>query len=58
MARNLVVNGVTYNNVESLEMTDENGEKVLYTEGVGGTTEMWTFTMEDGYEIQKEVVIA
>ena len=36
MARNLVVNGVTYNGVESLEMTDENGEKVLYTEGGGG----------------------
>lgn len=24
----------------------------------GGTTEIWTFTMEDGLEIQKEVVIA
>lgn len=36
MARNLVVNGVTYHNVEALEMTNENGEKVLYTEGGGG----------------------
>lgn len=24
----------------------------------GGTTEVWTFTMEDGSEIQKEVVVA
>lgn len=36
MARNLIVNGVTYNGVEALEMTDANGEKVLYSEGGGG----------------------
>lgn len=36
MAQNLVINGVTYNGVESLEMTNEIGEKVLYTEGGGG----------------------
>ena len=36
MAQNLVVNGVTYNGVKSLEMTNENGEKVLYTEGGSG----------------------
>lgn len=36
MARNLIVNGVTYNDVEALEMTDEDGEKVLYTEGGTG----------------------
>lgn len=38
MAQNLVINGVIYNGVESLEMTNENGEKVLYKEG-GGSTE-------------------
>lgn len=36
MAQNLVINGVTYNGVESLEMTNDAGEKVLYAEGGGG----------------------
>lgn len=36
MAQNLVINGITYNGVESLEMTNENGEKVRYTEGGTG----------------------
>ncbi len=36
MAQNLVINGITYNGVESLEMTNDNGEKVLYTEGGSG----------------------
>lgn len=42
MAQNLVINGVTYNGVESLLMTNEDGEKVVYSEG-GGTTDI-----EDG----------
>lgn len=33
MAQNLVINGVTYNGVESLEMTNDSGEKVRYSEG-------------------------
>lgn len=36
MAQNLVINGVTYNGVESLEMINDAGEKVLYAEGGGG----------------------
>lgn len=36
MAHNLVINGITYPGVESLEMTTDGGEKVLYTEGGGG----------------------
>ena len=36
MAQNLIINGITYNGVESLEMTNESGEKVLYTEGGAG----------------------
>lgn len=30
MAENLVVNGVTYNGVDSISMTNENGEKVQF----------------------------
>lgn len=38
MAQNLVIDGVTYNGVESLELTNAAGEKVTYTEGgTGGT---------------------
>lgn len=33
MPQNLVINGITYNGVQSLEMTNDSGEKVLYTEG-------------------------
>lgn len=33
MAENLVINGVTYNGVESLEMNTADGKKVLYFEG-------------------------
>lgn len=36
MAQNLVINGITYNGVQSLEMTNDSGEKVLYTEGGSG----------------------
>lgn len=39
MARNLVVNGVTYPDVESLTMTDADGEEVNYVEeGSGGSS--------------------
>ncbi len=33
MAENLVVNGVTYNGVNSIEMTNTEGKKVVYTTG-------------------------
>lgn len=36
MAHNLVINGITYPAVESLEMTTDSGEKVLYTPGGTG----------------------
>lgn len=36
MAQNLVINGITYNGVESLEMVNAAGEKVTYTEGGTG----------------------
>ena len=36
MAQNLVINGVTYNNVNSLELTNDLGEKIKYSEGGGG----------------------
>lgn len=34
MAQNLVINGVTYNGVESISMTTADGNKVTYTEAL------------------------
>ena len=36
MAQNLLVNGIVYNGVTAIEMTNESGEKVQYTEGGTG----------------------
>lgn len=36
MAQNLLVNGIVYNGVTAIEMTNSNGERVRYTEGGGG----------------------
>lgn len=36
MSQNLMINGVIYNGVNSLEMVNADGEKVIYTEGGGG----------------------
>ncbi len=58
MAQNLVINGVTYNGVNSLEMVNADGEKVIYTEGGGEApvirplevTENGTYTAPDGVD--------
>lgn len=34
MAQNLVIGGVTYNGVESMEMTNSSGEKIVYVEEI------------------------
>ena len=36
MSQNIVINGVTYNGINSLKMTNENGEQVVYSEGGSG----------------------
>ena len=36
MAQNLLVNGIVYNGVTAIEMTNDRGEKVQYTEGGSG----------------------
>lgn len=54
MAENLVINGVTYPAVESIEVENTDGDTVEYKSVV---TETWQFTMEDGSVIEKEVNI-
>jgi hypothetical protein len=36
VAQNVIINGITYNDVVSIELRNTNGERVLFTEGGGG----------------------
>lgn len=49
MSQNLVINGNTYNDVESVAFQNENGEKVVYTDDPGGSVVYVNITEnEDG----------
>lgn len=60
MAQNLVVNGTTYNGVDSLSMTNKNGEKVIYVEkvNVGGDTPVAKIGDREFYTVEEALVEA
>lgn len=47
MAQNLIINGVTYNSVDSVELTNTQGEKVMYREGGGGVVPTGTIDITE-----------
>lgn len=56
MAQNLVINGVTYNGVESLSIPKSGGGKAEYKDAT--MFETWVFEMEDGTSVEKEVNVS
>lgn len=53
MGQNLVINGVTYNGVESLTIPKSGGGNAEYCDATNFET--WVFEMEDGTTIEKAV---
>lgn len=53
MAQNLVINGVTYNGVESLAIPKSGGGNAAFVDATNYET--WVFEMEDGTTIEKAV---
>ena len=53
MAQNLVINGISYNGVDSLSIPTSAGGKAEYVDGANYET--WTFEMKDGSTVQKKV---
>ena len=53
MAQNLVINGVTYNGVDSISVPTSNGGEATFADV--STVETWVFTMADGTTTEKKV---
>lgn len=53
MAQNLVINGVTYNGVESLSIPKSGGGNAEYKDA--SNFETWVFELEDGTTVEKAV---
>jgi hypothetical protein len=53
MGQNLVINGVTYNGVESLTIPKKGGGNAEFCDATNFET--WVFEMEDGTTIEKAV---
>lgn len=53
MAQNLVINGITYNGVESLSIVTSGGGKAQFLDATNFET--WVFELEDGTTVEKAV---
>ena len=55
MAKNLVINGITYNGVGSLSIPTSNGGSAEYKDA--SNFENWVFEMESGTTVEKAVFV-
>ena len=53
MAQNLVINGITYNGVDSLTIPKSGGGQAEFVDA--SNFETWVFEMDDGTTIEKAV---
>lgn len=53
MAQNLVINGITYNGVDSLTIPNSSGGDVEYKDA--SNYETWVLEFEDGATVEKAV---